>query len=330
MPRNGAGTYNPPASTWNPGVNGVTATTSDFNALLTDVAAAVTQSVSSDGQTPMTGNLPMGNNKITGLANGSANTDAAAFGQVARYVGNCRLAKSGANLLLTPFNGNHLTINGALQTVPAAGVTLAPTGVAGTLYYIYAFMSGSTMTLEASTTTHATDTTTGVEIKSGDATRTLVGMARPAAGPVWVDSINSRTVISWFNRRPIACQAGLGGNISNSSTTAAELSTSLQNLFLTWGDAATFNFDGYVSNSTAGGVCRSGLALDGALLEGFSIAQDPAIGNVLMPVSATGVLSTTEGAHVVTAYVSVNVGTGTWGGSGTVGARCSVKGVILG
>ena len=75
MPRNGAGTYNPPASTWNPGVNGVTATTADFNALLTDLSSAVTQSVSSDGQTPMTGNLPMGNNKVVNNAPGTANTD---------------------------------------------------------------------------------------------------------------------------------------------------------------------------------------------------------------------------------------------------------------
>lgn len=81
MPRNGTGTYVPPPSTWVPGVNGVTALTSDWNALLTDLVSAMSQSVSADGQTPMTGNLSMGNNKITGLAAGSANTDAINFTQ---------------------------------------------------------------------------------------------------------------------------------------------------------------------------------------------------------------------------------------------------------
>ena len=81
MSRNGSGTYNLPATSWFPGVNGVTATTVDWNTTATDMQSAITQSVSSDGQTPMTGNLPLGNNKITGLANGVAITDAATVGQ---------------------------------------------------------------------------------------------------------------------------------------------------------------------------------------------------------------------------------------------------------
>jgi hypothetical protein len=41
----------------------------------------MTGSVASDGQTPITGNLQMGGNKITGMANGTALTDAATVGQ---------------------------------------------------------------------------------------------------------------------------------------------------------------------------------------------------------------------------------------------------------
>ncbi len=82
MPRNGSGTYSAPASSWNPGVNGSNATTADFNTLLDDLEVGLSQSVSSDGQTPMTGNLPMGNNKIVGVANGVSSSDAATVGQV--------------------------------------------------------------------------------------------------------------------------------------------------------------------------------------------------------------------------------------------------------
>lgn len=87
MPRNGTGQYIAPASSWNPGVNGVTAQTADFNALLDDLEAGLSQSVSADGQTPLTGNLPMGNNKITGLANGTATTDAATIGNLNAIAG---------------------------------------------------------------------------------------------------------------------------------------------------------------------------------------------------------------------------------------------------
>jgi hypothetical protein len=48
------------------------ATGADFQAQLTDIAAAITQSFSKDGQTPMTGSLPMNNNSIIGVAAGTA------------------------------------------------------------------------------------------------------------------------------------------------------------------------------------------------------------------------------------------------------------------
>ena len=71
MPRNGSGQYNPLTNTWNPPVTGVLATGADFQAQLNDISAAITQSVSKDGQTPMTANLPMGNNSIVGIASGT-------------------------------------------------------------------------------------------------------------------------------------------------------------------------------------------------------------------------------------------------------------------
>ena len=68
MSRNGSGTYSLPVNSWNPATNGVSATPADWQSLIDDVEAALTQSVSKDGQTTMTGNLPMGGFKLTGLA----------------------------------------------------------------------------------------------------------------------------------------------------------------------------------------------------------------------------------------------------------------------
>jgi hypothetical protein len=47
-------------------------------------------------------------------------------------LGQCQLTKSGSNLLLSPFRGNRLTINSALETVPDAGVTLSTGGLSAT------------------------------------------------------------------------------------------------------------------------------------------------------------------------------------------------------
>ncbi len=82
MPRSGTGEYIAPNSSWKPATNGVLATAGDFTALLNDLSAALTQSVSRDGQSPMLGNLPMGNNKITGLAAGTGAGDAATWAQL--------------------------------------------------------------------------------------------------------------------------------------------------------------------------------------------------------------------------------------------------------
>jgi len=65
MSRNGSGGYSLPVNTWNPATTGVSATVTDWQALINDIATAMQQSVSADGQTPITGNLAMGNNKVT-------------------------------------------------------------------------------------------------------------------------------------------------------------------------------------------------------------------------------------------------------------------------
>jgi hypothetical protein len=70
MPRNGSGVYTLPASSsFNPAVTGQSATAPDWNALAADLAAAMSQSVSSDGQTTITGNMPFAGFRATGLGN---------------------------------------------------------------------------------------------------------------------------------------------------------------------------------------------------------------------------------------------------------------------
>jgi hypothetical protein len=80
--RDGSGQYIPPTNSFNPAVNGVLATASDWQALLNDIVAALTQSVSRDGQSPMIGDLPMGGHKLTGLAAGTGTGQSLVFEQL--------------------------------------------------------------------------------------------------------------------------------------------------------------------------------------------------------------------------------------------------------
>lgn len=124
MPRNGAGVYNLVNNTWYPPVNGVLATSSDWQTFIADIGAALTQSVSSDGQTTMTGNLPMGNNKLTGLAQGSNNTDSASMANLYSLAG--QAGGAGDRNLLVNGNGlwnQRVYVSGTATTV-ANQVTL--------------------------------------------------------------------------------------------------------------------------------------------------------------------------------------------------------------
>jgi len=81
MSRNGTGTYNLPAG--NPVVTNTTISSTWANTTLTDLATAMTGSVAADGQTTLTGNLQMNNNKLTGLAVGTTAGDSVEFTQLA-------------------------------------------------------------------------------------------------------------------------------------------------------------------------------------------------------------------------------------------------------
>ena len=75
MPLNGSGAYTPPSPQF-PAIPNTLILASDYNAVLNDVAAALSQAVFRDGQGAFTGNQSMGGFKLTNLAAGTADTDA--------------------------------------------------------------------------------------------------------------------------------------------------------------------------------------------------------------------------------------------------------------
>lgn len=166
-------------------------------------------------------------------------------------------------------------INGVSQVIPSAGVTLANTGLtAATLYYIYAYMDGATMTLEASATGHAQHTD-GVEIKSGDATRSLVGMVYTGAGtPGTFQTVPY--ILSWYNRMARYAHATYATDRSSTVVPFTEMSASERAYFLVWESTPIeLGFVGSVTCTQGSGVtvrmcvgidgvaCGSGLAFTG-------------------------------------------------------------------
>lgn len=251
--------------------------------------------------------------------------------------GQCRLTKSGANLLLKPSGGNLLTINGTPQIVPDAGVTLSPTGLTAGFYYIYAYMNSSTMTLEASTTARATSTTAGnkgVEIKSGDNTRTLVGAAYSTTS-TFTDLLNSRSVISWFNRRNVTGRYFLTTTRTTTSTSIAEINSEARVYFITWSDEAVHaTANGSASNSTAFQDTRMAIGWDGvSVLGGISMQANTTATSInsLAATSISDAGTLTEAAiHYVVLGGAVSANTGTYAGGADNASRCEINILIRG
>jgi hypothetical protein len=78
--RDGSGNYSLPAG--NPVTTGTTISSTWANNTLSDIASALTQSLSKDGQTVPTANLPMGSFKHTNVADATSRNQYAAAGQV--------------------------------------------------------------------------------------------------------------------------------------------------------------------------------------------------------------------------------------------------------
>ena len=99
MSRNGSGTYSLPAG--NPVVTGTTISSTWANNTMNDLAAALTDSVAADGQTPMTGNLDLNTHKIVNLVAGTAAGDAIEFAQfnTPTFTGNVTMSSTGFALI---------------------------------------------------------------------------------------------------------------------------------------------------------------------------------------------------------------------------------------
>jgi hypothetical protein len=162
----------------------------------------------------------------------------------------CRLEHiTATSLNLKPYGGNRITIDGVTRELPAVGVGLGSTGLSTlTIYYIYAYWTGSAVALEASTTTPGGG---AIPFKGSDSTRTLVGKIFTAgtAPNIFFDEFSFRYVLSYWNRRAkIVRQQDFNLSVSAVSMTSY---TSLY--VLSWADqpGVDLQIGGHVTSNTA-------------------------------------------------------------------------------
>lgn len=123
MSFNGSGTF-VINSTGQPVVTGTVISSTAFNALTADLATGLSTTMTKDGQTTATANIPMGTFKFTGLGAGSAATDSATISQVQSSF------------------GSFMTVTGT-DTITA---TVSPALTAYTAGQMFAFVAANTNT----------------------------------------------------------------------------------------------------------------------------------------------------------------------------------------
>lgn len=245
--------------------------------------------------------------------------------------GQGRLSISGTSIVLMPYNGNRMMVNGVICTIPDAGVTLGTAPAYNTFYYVYATQSGGVINaLEVSATGHSTDTTAGnngVEIKTGDSTRSLVGMVYTSAGGgYFLDNASARRVRSWFNRKRVVVSNAFTAARTTTANIFTEISAEIRIGFLVWADeAASFVVNGLSWASTTDYVYTD-IALDG-VFTGYPSAN---YGTNGAPIGVSLCVNPSEGYHFVTLMGRAgNAGTtGTWYFNSAAGMTTAIQGVI--
>jgi len=307
MSFNGSGTF-VINSTGQPVVTGTVISSTAFNALTADLATGLSTTMTKDGQTTATANIPMGSFKFTGLSAGSAATDSANIAQVQNSFGSF-LTVSGTDTItatvspsLTAYaagqmfafvaantNTGAVTINisslGAKAITKTGNTALVSSDLIANYLYIIVYDGTQFQVVGVSSTTFSNLTISGVLTLSGS------GVQLTSSGTgAWKMPVGTTA------QRP----TGAAGLIRQNSTTGNP----------EWYDTTTSSWLGF---SSPAGYSVSYLVLAGGAGGGYSIAGGGGAGGI-----QTGTISLSAG----TAY-TITVG---GGGAGATTSAAGVSG----
>ncbi|MGH9168435.1 MAG: hypothetical protein ACRD02_11490, partial [Acidimicrobiia bacterium] len=234
---------------------------------------------------------------------------------------------STTQIRLDPQDGNSIWVNTGSawkrRLIPSAGITAANTNiridgtsgqnlVANTLYWVHLFDNAGTLTIDFSSgTAPAVDTTSGLKIKTGVASRALIGMVRTNASTP--GQFQAGLVASWYKRRKVMGSAALTTDRTRSETSATELHSEIRVEFLSWSEEAVLaSYVGYAYTNTVTASHTTSIYLNNlATLLSRTLAETPTA-NLSDNVSQVASFSVSEGHHYVTVAGHVGAGTGHW------------------
>lgn len=311
-----------------------------FSAALTNCTTAVTYSTGSHAWgcnasviSGVTTSYPLG---------GGGSSGTVALTSVAPTTAG-RLAYSSATAItFSPFMGDTTKVNGAVYQIPSAGITgCANTGVyvngtpgqnlaVSTFYYVYQFSNAGTLTCDFSTTGHSTSATAGnvgTEIKTGDNSRSLIGMVKTNSSGQFVDAASTRYVRSWFNRYTAQLANCIcGSDVTGlTSTSFATISANLLVHFLSWaGETADFTAGINISNGTVAIITSTAVGFNGTSTTGNVAAFNEPTSTYVVPTAPRATSnSLAEGDNFAQALYAVNSGSAT-----VLGASSAITGTV--
>lgn len=226
-------------------------------------------------------------------------------------------------LTLAPRNGGFLWVNasgqanGSMNWPVPAGLTVSNAGLAAnTLYYIYGRVTAGALTIDTPSTTGYAIAANGMPQKSGDVTRTCVGLVATDSGGLF----NTNLVRPYFQRPLQRNRTQFSTDRTVSSSSFAEINSEIRNSFVVWaGENVEFHTTGSFS-CAANQSAATQISFDGGATEQESVAVAANSSTNRGPCAINGVKTgLSEGLHFATLYGASGAGTATWNGSNTAG-----------
>jgi len=200
-------------------------------------------------------------------------------------------------------------------TFPNTGANEASTAsttiTAVPIIYIYAYWTGTAIELEWSRTPPTDDATYGHKVKTGDSSRTLVGMAVSIAGSAWEDSATQIHVLSYFNRVEKIGENGLSvSDNSITATSAVERNINHRITFLKWqGDTPRLDAFWITRSSTTADMMVAHQSATGTQWDHTSVISAPTANFVCQHNAVAKPRDLTEGFYISAIMAWTSTGT---------------------
>lgn len=174
--------------------------------------------------------------------------------------------------------------------------------------YVYAYWTGSALALELSATGYTTQG--GMPVKTGDATRLLVGYVCTNGSGVFADSVTERMTKSYWNRTVVSLQQAVSGANQVNTSTWENLGGSFIR-FLTWANEPVYGTITADCSNLSATTCYCAMGIDSQSTPTWGSGASIAAGGVAS-ISSSLAYTYSEGLHYLAHLGFTTVANTTW------------------